>query len=181
MSHVTHVFESCHACVWVMWCICMGWLRSVGSLKLYVSLENIGLFCRALLQKRPIILRSLLIVATPYESSQTCEANTTQSKKKNQMSRVTEEWFMSHMWMSHVRHMNESCHTYEWVMSHIWMSHGHSFDASCKAYEWVMSHIWTSHVKHAWHNTCVTQHLHTKKYWQPGRHWYRVVKTYRMP
>jgi len=29
----------------------MGWLRLVGSLKLYVSLENIGLFCRALLPK----------------------------------------------------------------------------------------------------------------------------------
>jgi len=44
----------------------MGWLRLVGSLKLYVSLKNIGLFCRALLQKRPIILRSLLTIATPY-------------------------------------------------------------------------------------------------------------------
>jgi len=44
----------------------MGWLRLVGSLKVYVSLEDIGLFCRALLQKRPILLRSLLIVATPY-------------------------------------------------------------------------------------------------------------------
>jgi len=33
----------------------MGWLRSVGSLQLQVSLENIGLFCKALLQKRPII------------------------------------------------------------------------------------------------------------------------------
>ena len=43
----------------------MGWLRLVGSLKLYVSLENIGLFYRALLQKRPVILRSLLIEATP--------------------------------------------------------------------------------------------------------------------
>ena len=47
----------------------MGWLRLVGSLKLYVSLKNIGLFCRALLQKRPIILRSLLIVATPYNKT----------------------------------------------------------------------------------------------------------------
>jgi len=46
----------------------MGWLRLVGSLKLYVSLKNIGLFCRALLQKRPIILRSLLAKATPYAS-----------------------------------------------------------------------------------------------------------------
>ena len=44
----------------------MGCLRLLGSLRLQVSLENIGLFCRALLQKRPIILRSLLVVATPY-------------------------------------------------------------------------------------------------------------------
>ena len=44
----------------------MAWLRLVGSLKLYLSSENIGLFCRALLQKRPNLLRSLLIVGTPY-------------------------------------------------------------------------------------------------------------------
>ena len=48
----------------------MGWLRLVGSLKLYVSLENIGLFYRALLQKRPIISRSLLAKATPYNPRQ---------------------------------------------------------------------------------------------------------------
>ena len=44
----------------------MGWLRLVGCLKIYVSLQNIGLFCRALLQKRPIFLSILVIVATPY-------------------------------------------------------------------------------------------------------------------
>jgi len=44
----------------------MGWLRFVGSLKLQVSFAEYCLFYRALLQKRPIILRSLLIVATPY-------------------------------------------------------------------------------------------------------------------
>ena len=44
----------------------MEWLRLVGSLKLQVSLAEYSLFYRALLQKRPIILRSLLIVATPY-------------------------------------------------------------------------------------------------------------------
>ena len=43
----------------------MGWLRSVGSLKLKVSFAEYSLFYRALLEKRPIILRSLLIVATP--------------------------------------------------------------------------------------------------------------------
>ena len=40
----------------------MGWLRLVGSLKVQVSFTEYRLF---LLQKRPIILRSLLIVATP--------------------------------------------------------------------------------------------------------------------
>jgi len=46
----------------------MGWLRLVGSLKLQVSFAEYSLFYRALLPKRPIILRSLLIVTTPYIS-----------------------------------------------------------------------------------------------------------------
>ena len=45
--------------------VLMGWLRLVGSLKLQVSFTEYRLFYRALLQKRPVILRSLLIVATP--------------------------------------------------------------------------------------------------------------------
>jgi len=40
-------------------------LRLVGSLKLQVSFAEYSLFNRVLLQKRPIILRSLLIVAKP--------------------------------------------------------------------------------------------------------------------
>ena len=43
----------------------MAWLPSVASLKLYVSFAEYSLFYRALLQKRPIILRSLHIIATP--------------------------------------------------------------------------------------------------------------------
>jgi len=45
--------------------IYMGWLQLVGSLKSKVSFAEYRLFYRPLLQKRPIILRSLLIVATP--------------------------------------------------------------------------------------------------------------------
>ena len=45
----------------------MGWLWLVGALTLWVSFAEYRLFYRALLQKRPIILRSLLIVATPYQ------------------------------------------------------------------------------------------------------------------
>jgi len=36
---------------------------------------------------------------------------------------ATYQCVMSRIWMSHVTHMNESCHAYEWVMSRIWMGH----------------------------------------------------------
>ena len=45
----------------------MGWLRLVGSIKSQVSFAEYSLFYRALLQKKPIISRSLLIIATPYQ------------------------------------------------------------------------------------------------------------------
>jgi len=44
----------------------MGWLQLVGSLKLKVSFAKDPDERDYILQKRPIILRSLLIVATPY-------------------------------------------------------------------------------------------------------------------
>jgi len=44
----------------------MGWLLSVGSIKLYVSFAEYCLFNRALLQKRPVILSFLQTEATPY-------------------------------------------------------------------------------------------------------------------
>ena len=49
----------------------MGWLQSVGCLKWYVSFAEYRLFYRSLLQKRPVIWRSLLIEATPYEDYET--------------------------------------------------------------------------------------------------------------
>ena len=61
----------------------------------------------------------------------------------------TSEWVMSHIWMGHVIHMNESCHTFEWVMLHIGMSHFTHQEkgpwrrslCACHTHEWVMSHI----------------------------------------
>jgi len=64
--------EACHALVTHIMRYAsrpMGWLRLAGSLKLQVSFAGYSLFYRALLQKRPMILRSLLIVATPYTCS----------------------------------------------------------------------------------------------------------------
>ena len=46
----------------------MGWLRLVGSLKLQVSFAKEPYKRDDILQKRPIILRGLLIVATPYHT-----------------------------------------------------------------------------------------------------------------
>jgi len=50
----------------------MGWLRLVGSIKLEVSFAEYSLFYEALLQQRHILLRSLLIVATPYQYVDVC-------------------------------------------------------------------------------------------------------------
>ena len=44
----------------------MGWLRLVGAFKLQVSFAKEPYKREVILQKRPINLRSLLIVATPY-------------------------------------------------------------------------------------------------------------------
>jgi len=52
-----------HPCLEVL---SMGWLRLVGSLKLLVSLAKEPYKTDDILQKRLMILRSLLIVATPY-------------------------------------------------------------------------------------------------------------------
>ena len=49
----------------------MGWLRLVGSLKLQVSFAKEHFKREDILQKRPIILRSLLVVATPYTCTNT--------------------------------------------------------------------------------------------------------------
>ena len=67
---------------------------------------------------------------------------------------------MSHIWMSHVTHMNASCHTYEFVTS--------------RAYQWVMSHVRISHVTHI-HTSCRiyerdTSHTHDCVPWHIRTH-----------
>jgi len=52
-------------------CLYQRWLWLVGSLKLSVSFREYRLFYRDLLQKRPTIFRSSLIVASPYSRSST--------------------------------------------------------------------------------------------------------------
>jgi len=66
VSHITAVSCQYHIISVISQLTSMGWLRLVSSLKLQVSFAEHRLFYRALLQKRPVILRSLLVVAAPY-------------------------------------------------------------------------------------------------------------------
>jgi len=58
------------------------------------------------------------------------------------------KWNMSHTWMSHATHTNESCHRCKRVIPRLWMSHFTRvneschvhMNESCHTYEWVMSH-----------------------------------------
>jgi len=64
----TLIIMCLHACVYdVSHCSPVGRLRLVGSLKLQVSFAKEPYERDDILQKRPMLLRSLLIVATPYK------------------------------------------------------------------------------------------------------------------
>ena len=72
LQYVCICADSSTAAQYHILCDTMGWLRLVGSLKLEVSFAEYRLFHRALLQKRLIILRSLLHVATPHGRTFDC-------------------------------------------------------------------------------------------------------------
>ena len=62
----------------------MGWLPVVGFLKQSSSFAEYHLFHWAHLQKRPAILRSLLIVATPQVIFIACVSDVNMSRQKNE-------------------------------------------------------------------------------------------------
>ena len=66
-SYISH--DSFVIVAWRIYMRDMWWLRLFGSLKLLVSFAKVPCKRDYILQKRPMILRSLLIVATPYDSS----------------------------------------------------------------------------------------------------------------
>jgi len=68
MCYMTGLCVAWHIHVWHDLCVCdMGWLRLVGSLKLWVFFAEEPYKGDYILQKRPIILRSLQVVATPHD------------------------------------------------------------------------------------------------------------------
>ena len=90
---------------------------------------------------------------------------------------------MSRIWMSHVTHMNASGHAYECVRSRIWMRHVAHMTASCLMYQRVASHIWTSHVTNVNASCCTYKcaiaHMnvswHTRG-WVMSHIWLSLVK-----
>ena len=131
----------------------MGWLRLLGSLKLQVSFAKEPYKRDDILQKRPIILRSLLIVATPYEYAH-LRPHTYVILPCKMLQCL---WQSATHWMRPVTYMNESCHAYPLVcavyervitgyacegsLPHIRMRHVTHVNESCHTYERVMSHI----------------------------------------
>ena len=145
VGHVTYMSESCHT-VWVSHGTVYLWVAShiyASRVTVWVSLQGLR-NC------------NLTRTAVEFEIFKWIMSHI-------RMSHGTEcERVVSHMWVSHVTCMSESCHVYMWVMwqgvwdytlthttigfgifkwvvSRIWGSHG-------AAYERVMSHIWVSPV-----------------------------------
>jgi len=158
-SHVTHTNKPRHAYVRIKSCI---WTSRV--IHIWKVLDS-----RAL--------------CTMYCSLRYELCHTWRFMSCTRMSHVTDIWkaldlrarfkgtvrYMGLLPLSHVTHMNESCHAYEWVMSrvrkshvtYIWKSLGlralcaiwvfwitWRLKESCPTWQWVMSHIWMRRVSH---------------------------------
>jgi len=83
----------------------MGWLRSVGALKLQVSFAKEPYKRDYILQKRPMILRSLLIEATPYRAAIWKQYPTHVSD----IHHVTRKYVTSHV-STNICHVTRKCH-----------------------------------------------------------------------
>jgi len=102
-ANATYMNESCHTYEWVMSHI---WTSHV---------THMDEPCHTYERVMSTILRANLAIRLHAGLQYACHAC------EWVMSHI--EWVLSHIWMRHITHMNESCHTYEWVMSHIWTSH----------------------------------------------------------
>ena len=115
MSHVTYMNESCHIYEWVMSHV---WMR------IHTGRQT----------HEEVLYRTF--AKEPYKRDYILQKRPANSYRTPEWVMFIYEWVMSHIWMSHVTHMNASCHTYECVMSHIWMCH-----------VW-MRPVWMRHVTH---------------------------------
>jgi len=50
---------------------------------------------------------------------------------------------MLHVWMVHITHAKESCHTCDWAMPHVWLNHGTHATESCHTDEFYVTYTKT--------------------------------------
>jgi len=109
----------------------MGCLQLVGSLKLQVSFAKEPYKTDDILQKRPMILRSLLIVAAPYRYI--CYANSctyTYVYMMNESCHTLSVWLgMSHG--PHYAHIYTCIHTYMWINTYVNLCYVNNLHESC--------------------------------------------------
>ena len=96
----------------------MRWLRLVGSLKLQVSFAEEPYKRDYILQKRPIILRSLLIVATPYTARYSRLSSVTLCRPNTD--KILRTKFCTSQWL-HIQDTHRTRHT-----PHNTVTHSHS-------------------------------------------------------
>jgi len=138
-----------------------GWLRLVGSLKLQVSIGECSVFSRALLQKRPMILRSLLIVAIQMWANRMSlimrmsfsRTNTHAHTHTNtEISPIigSREWvFHTHTHAHTRKHTNTHTHTHKYTHTH---THIHTHPHTHTNIHTPLA--WTSHVMFAMTHMC---------------------------
>jgi len=149
----TNVNESCHTYEWVMSYV---WMRYV----MYMNESWMSHVTRVKDVDTHVLSRYQHLVCHTYmnESWYAYEWVLSQAG----MTHVTHvndschwcKWFMSHMWtsyvtfkrMRHVTHMNEACHTYGRVILCVWMRHVTRRNELCHTYEWAMSHVRMTHI-----------------------------------
>jgi len=159
MSHGTHMNVSCHTYEWVMSHMKMchftnhTWLTHLSN-SYQAEFEEI--MCEIPEDLEIAASRDAPLVLAFWSELVTETRSAGKNESRHACGLVT--W---HMWIIHVTHANESCHTCEGVMSHMnkvlvlafWSelvteTRSAGKNESCHTREWVMSHLWMSHVTH---------------------------------
>jgi len=137
------------------------------------TLQHTATHCNAL--QHTATHKTYRTLALGELSSNSCSLSMSMNKSRHNMdqSRHTNAWVMAHMshvqvWMSHVTHLNESCHTYEsftcvpWRICITWHLYVTRLTHICDlttstCSKWVVSHVCVTfgelNVTHTWNTT----------------------------
>jgi hypothetical protein len=137
----------------------MGLLRLVGSLKIYVSFAEYHLFYWALVQKRPVILRSLLTDATQYMPFTVLSSSHVRHSPPHICQHMCEITHHTHArtWRYWPRACDKTmpCHTRassgHFVLGYVHAVH-RTFEFTCVTLPITLTHVWWHHTHtRVWH------------------------------